>query len=82
MQPFWSVDHDHFYSEMKPTFDGLSHAKGAISYRKGEKEAGLEKMEQAIQVLSILIARTVSIHYKLEHAGTHHEVSEREWDKW
>ena len=40
------------------------YAKGEFLYRKGEKEIGLEKMEQAIQVLSILDCKDSANYYK------------------
>ena len=57
---------DHFYSENEALpSDGLSLTpKENFFYRKGEKEIGLEKMEQAIQVLSILDCKDSANYYK------------------
>ena len=56
---------DHFYSENEAYLRTVYlYAKGEFLYRKGEKEIGLEKMEQAIQVLSILDCKDSANYYK------------------
>ena len=56
---------DHFYSENEAYLRTVYlYAKGEFLYRKGEKEIGLEKMEQAIQVLSILDCKDSTNYYK------------------
>ena len=56
---------DHFYSENEAYLRTVYlYAKGELLYRKGEKETGLEKMEQAIQVLSILDCKVSANYYK------------------
>lgn len=56
---------DHFYSENEAYHRTVYlYAKGEFLYRKGEKEIGLEKMEQAIQVLSILDCKDSANYYK------------------
>lgn len=56
---------DHFYSENEAYLRTVYlYAKGEFLYRKGEKETGLEKMEQAIQVLSILECKDSANYYK------------------
>jgi len=56
---------DHFYSENEAYHRTVYlYAKGEFLYRKGEKEIGLEKMEQAIQVLSILDCKDSASYYR------------------
>ena len=56
---------DHFYAENEAYLRTVYlYAKGEFLYRKGEKEIGLEKMEQAIQVLSILDCKDSANYYK------------------
>ena len=56
---------DYFYAENEAYLRTVYlYAKGEFLYRKGEKEIGLEKMEQAIQVLSILDCKDSTNYYK------------------
>ena len=56
---------NHFYAENEAYLRTVYlYAKGEFLYRKGEKEIGLEKMEQAIQVLSILDCKDSANYYK------------------
>ena len=62
---FDQLINDHFYSENEAYLRTVYlYAKGEFLYRKGEKEIGLEKMEQAIQGLSILDCKDSANYYK------------------
>ena len=63
---FWSADQGPLFTlKTKPTFGRfISMPKGNFSIEREKKEAGLEKMDQAIQVLSILDCKVSANYYK------------------